>query len=187
MTQQRTEDRRGLATCVLACVVGSLAALFAATRTWAVQVQAQPAPLAPLHVARAGTAEVPWLSALALVALAGAGALMATRGGLRAVVGGVVLLAGLGVATGGVYGLAGLVGVRVAWPLLCLPAGLLLAVAGALAMARGRSWPAMGARYDRPRPVPQVSPVEDQVQRIGPSPSDVAMWDALDRGEDPSR
>ncbi|HKS98852.1 MAG TPA: Trp biosynthesis-associated membrane protein, partial [Rugosimonospora sp.] len=95
---------------------------------------------------------------------------------------------GLGVAAGGGYGLASVAGVRVAWPVLCLPAGMLVAAAGMFAAVRGRSWPALGARYERPRAVPQISAVEeDQVQRIGPSPSDVAMWDALDRGEDPSR
>jgi hypothetical protein len=183
--------RGGLATAVLACVVGALLALLAVTRTWAVQLQIQPPPLSALHVARSGTAEAPWLSALALVALAGAGALLATRGGVRSLVGGVVLLAGLGVVAGGGYGLAEVPGVRPLWPVLCLPAGLVVAAGGALAVARGRTWPAMGARYERPRPVsevpPGVEPTEDRVHRIGPSPSDVAMWDALDRGEDPSR
>jgi hypothetical protein len=180
-------SRRALATSVLTCVVGALLALLAASRTWVVEVHAQPPPLSALHVARTGTSLAPWLSALALVALAGAGALLAARGGLRAVVGGVVLLAGLGVVAGGGYGLAGVAGVRAFWPTLCLPAGLLIAAAGAAAAIRGRDWPAMGSRYERPAPVPDISPAEDQVQRIGPSPSDVAMWDALDRGEDPSR
>jgi hypothetical protein len=183
--------RRGLATSVLACVLGALLALLAVTRTWAVQVQTQSPPLPALQVGRTGTAAAPWLSALALVALAGAGALLATRGGLRSVVGVAVVLAGVGIAAGGVYGLVAVAGVRHLWPALCLPAGLVVAAGGALAVARGQRWPAMGARYERPGRVrgvpPSVEPTEDQVQRIGPSPSDVAMWDALDRGEDPSR
>jgi hypothetical protein len=184
-------SRGGLAASVLACVAGALLALLAVTRTWAVEVQAQSPPLPDLEVAHNGTAEAPWLSALALVALAGAGALLAARGGLRTVVGVVVVLAGLGIVAGGGYGLAGVPAVRPLWPVLCLPAGLLAAAGGVLAVLRGRTWPAMGARYERPRPAPAALPVgdptEDQVQRIGPSPSDVAMWDALDRGEDPSR
>jgi Tryptophan-associated transmembrane protein (Trp_oprn_chp) len=179
--------RRGLATAVLACVGGSLLALFAGSRTWAVQVHLQSPPLPPLRVGETGMAELPWLSAVTLVALAGAGALLATRGRLRAVVGIVLLLSGLGVLSAGGYGLAGIAGVRVAWPLLCLPAGALVAGSGAVALRRGRTWPAMGARYERPAPVTEFGPEHDQVQRIGPSPSDVAMWDALDRGEDPSR
>ncbi len=94
--------------------------------------------------------------------------------------------AGLGLAAGGGYGLTRVTGASPFWPLLCVPVGLLIAAAGAYAAVRGRSWPAMGVRYERPQRVP-LSPAEDQVQRIGPSPSDVAMWDALDRGEDPSR
>ncbi len=179
--------RRELAAAVLACVVGALLALFAATRVWVEQVHVQSAPLPPLHLRHTGTSEVPWLSALALVALAGAGALLAARGGLRTVLGAVVVLAGLGVLAGGGYGMASVAHVRMYWPLACVLAGLLICVAGVLAVARGRTWPAMGARYERPGPVAPLSPAEDQVQRIGPSPSDVAMWDALDRGEDPSR
>lgn len=178
--------RRALTMAVMACVVGSLLALGAATRTWAVHPQPASPPLMGQHILRRGTDELPWLSALALVALAGAGALLATRGGMRAVVGVIVLAAGLGLAAGGVDGLTRVAGVSPFWPLLCVPAGLLVAAAGAYAVARGRAWPAMGLRYERRRPAP-VSPAEDQVQRIGPSPSDVAMWDALDRGEDPSR
>jgi uncharacterized membrane protein (TIGR02234 family) len=56
---------------------------------------------------------------------------------------------------------------------------------GGLAVRRGRGWPSMGSRYERPG-VPRT-PAEDRPQYIGPSRSDVAMWDALDRGEDPTR
>lgn len=186
--------RRELAVSVLACVFGAALALLAGSRTWVVQMRAQPAPLPPLHVVHTGAAEAPWLSALALVALAGAVALLGTRGGARSLIGVLVLLAGLGVLAAGGYGLLGVAGVRAAWPLLCLPAGVLVVGGGLLGMLRGRGWPAMGARYERPRPVspawqpdPGPDPVEDSVQRAGPSASDVAMWDALDRGEDPSR
>lgn len=182
--------RRELAVSVLACVLGAVLALLTTSRTWVVRVRVQPAPLPPLHIVHTGAAEVPWLSALALVALAGAAALLGTRGGARPVVGGLVLLAGLGVLGAGGYGLFGVAGVRVVWPLLCLPAGVLVVGGGLLAVLRGRDWPAMGARYERPRSAArdgQPDPAEDRVQRAGPSPSDVAMWDALDRGEDPSR
>jgi hypothetical protein len=180
--------KRGLTLAVLACVVGSCLVLLAVTRTWTAHMVPAPPPLGVAHVTRSGTAVEPWLSAVALVALAGAGALLATRGGIRALVGVVILLAGLGLAASGGYGMAGVAGVIAGWPLLCIPAGLLVAAAGLVTVARGRSWPAMGARYERPAPVVAPrEPVEDQVQRIGPSPSDVAMWDALDRGEDPSR
>ena len=53
---------------------------------------------------------------------------------------------------------------------------LALAGAGALTVLRGRSWPGLGQRYDAPapRPVPEGPPTER------------ALWEALDRGEDPT-
>ncbi len=216
--------RATLTRTVAACALGSAVSVFAATRTWAVQVQAQPAPLGPLHVTRAGSYFVPWLSALGLVGLAGTGALLATRGRWRSGVGVLIALAGLGILAGGVYGLASIDGVRVGWPLLCIPAGLLLAAGGAMAAARSTDWPAMGARYERrptgssrsaPAPssrtddravangrgqagdhddddldgdgLEEVEEAPAHVERSGPSPSEIAMWDALDRGEDPSQ
>ncbi len=234
--------RKWLTRTVAASAVGSAVAIFAVTRTWAVQVQAQPAPQAPLTLTRTGVHFVPWLSALGLVGLAGTGALLATRGRWRSLVGALIALCGVGVAAGGVYGLVSVDRVRAGWPLLCVPAGLLLAAGGALAAARGADWPALGERYERtavPRPAgapvarrrdvamqdatrhhdegryddgryddgryddgryddgrydegrydegddSEEAPV--QVERSGPSPSEIAMWDALDRGEDPSQ
>jgi len=187
--------RAALTRTVAGCAIGSAVSIFAVTRTWAVQLQTRAAPLGPAHLARPGTYFVPWVSALALVGLAGTGALLATRGRWRAVVGLVVLVAGLGVAAGGVYGLVAIDGVRVIWPLLCAPAGLLLAAGGGVAVARGGGWPAMGARYERRPAQPaltQPGPTQPEerpagVERSGPSPSEIAMWDALDRGEDPSQ
>jgi hypothetical protein len=226
--------RTALARTVGACALGSAVSIFAATRTWAVQVQSRPAPLSPLHVSRTGSFFVPWLSALALVGLAGTGALLATRGRWRSLVGVLVAFAGIGVLAGAVVGLVAVDGVRPGWPLLCVPAGLLLLAGGGWAAARGGDWPAMGTRYeprtavprddgaagrrarpptppadrdrrvpdsaDRDRRVPDSDDYDDyadedfeleeepvHVERSGPSPSEIAMWDALDRGEDPSR
>jgi hypothetical protein len=201
--------RAWLARTVAACAVGAAVSIFAATRTWAVEVQVQPAPQAPLTLSRSGAHFVPWLSALGLVGLAGTGALLATRGRWRSLVGVVIALSGLGVVAGGVYGLLGVDGVRAGWPLLCVPAGLVLAAGGALAAARGADWPALGERYERAaapgvvprsarRPAPAAEPkrADDrgapeekpaQAEPSGPSPSEIAMWDALDRGEDPSQ
>jgi hypothetical protein len=189
MTTLTRNPRRERVISLVVCAIGAVVALFAATRTWTATVQPQPSPLPDLHVSHAGTSAVPWLSALALVGLAGAAALLATRGLPRLFVGGLITVAGLGVVAAGCYGLASLAGVRVAWPVVCLPAGLLMAAGGLLAALRGRSWPAMGARYDRPVSIPlnSVGSEEERVRPIGPPPSDVAMWDALDRGEDPTR
>lgn len=176
--------RRALTTAVASCALGAALALLAASRTWTVEVTHQQAPETVLRTPRTGTALEPWLTALALVALAGAGALLATRGRSRGLVGAILVLSGLGVLAGGVDGLATVAHVTPGWPVLAVVGSLFIGYGGALAAVRGRAWPAMGSRYERPR-APRT-PAEDQPQFIGPSASDVAMWDALDRGEDPT-
>jgi hypothetical protein len=128
-----------------------------------------------------GAAVLPWAPALALVGLAGAGALLAVRDRVRAVLSALLVAAGLPLAIGGVYIVAAGRG-HPLWALVCGVAGLVIVHAGMRALLRGSSWPALGSRYERPA----AEPVE-YVERGGPSRSDVAMWDALDRGEDPTR
>jgi LPXTG-motif cell wall-anchored protein len=178
-------SRRALTRAVLGCAVGAALALLAASRTWTVEITRRSAPAAVLRTPRTGSSLEPWLTALALVALAGAGALLATRGRSRSLVGVLLLLAGLGVLAGGGYGLATVAHVTVVWPVLTMVSAVLIGYGGFEAALRSRSWPAMGGRYERPQ-APRT-PAEDQPQHTGPSRSDVAMWDALDRGEDPTR
>jgi hypothetical protein len=159
--------RRGLAVAVLLCAAGAGLVLLAASRGWAVEVTPRPAPLPELRTSRSGGDLRPWLPALGWVALAGAGALLATRSALRRVVGGLLVLAGAGAAVAALT----VSGVGAGWPLLAAAGGLAVAAAGALTIARGRRWPAMGARYERAA-----------VTRPGTD----GMWDALDRGEDPT-
>jgi hypothetical protein len=163
-----TGPRRELTVAVLACAAGAGLALFAATRTWVVDVVPRPEPLPALRTARTGGALLPWLPALAVVGLAGAGALVATRGAGRRAVAVLVLLVGVGLAIAGGYG------VRLApWAVLCLLGGLVVAAVGVAALRSGAGWPAMGSRYERGRP------------RAAPT-SDAELWDAIDRGEDPT-
>lgn len=182
--------RRELAYAVVLCLVGAGLALWAATRTWTVELTARPEPLPALRESRSGAALLPWLPALAVVALAGAGAVLATRGRLRQVLGAVVLLLGAAVAAGGGYGLTAALDGTVSrqWPAFCLVGGVLAAVGGAWTGLRGRRWPAMGARYERPTRGP-VGPARDAGTRAatpvrGRGTTDA--WDALDRGEDPT-
>jgi hypothetical protein len=51
-------------------------------------------------------------------------------------------------------------------------AGLAVAAVGVVALRRGRSWPSMGARYERPAPK---------------ATNDHDLWTALERGEDPTK
>jgi uncharacterized membrane protein (TIGR02234 family) len=171
------KPRRELTVAVLLCLVGAVLALWAATRDWAVLVTERPAPLPPIREVRSGGDTAPAATALALVGLAGAAALLATRGVARLAVGALLLLSGAGIAAGGVSVLtggivAGAADVRLSagWPVLCVAGGVLLALGGLVAVVRGRRWTAMGRKYDAPS--------------ARSAPAD--PWEALDRGEDPT-
>jgi len=171
--------RRELAMTVAECAAGALLALLATSRTWRTVASAGAVPMPSEKVT--GAAVLPWAPAVALVGLAGAGALLAVRDKVRALLAMVLMLAGLPLAIGGTYEAAA-GHAHPLWSLLCGLSGLLIGHAGLRTLLRGAAWPALGSRYERPAP----EPVE-YVERGGPSRSDVAMWDALDRGEDPTR
>jgi hypothetical protein len=164
------------AVAVVACVVGAGLALLATSRTWALETEVRPAPLPPLRTARTGADLLPWLPALAFVALAGAGALLATRGLVRAVVGVLLILSGVGLAGGATTRLAE--GASPTWTLVATLGGVLVGAAGTLALVHGRAWPGMAARYDRPAP----APTGEALRPV----SKADLWDALDRGDDPT-
>jgi hypothetical protein len=206
-----TTPVRQRAVTVVVCAAAAGLALFAASRTWTVETVARPAPLPPQVTTRNGSELVPALPALALVALAGAGGLLATRAWGRRLVAGLILLAGLG--------LAGLAVGRGGWALVVVAAGLVVAAAGAYAWWRGPTWPSLGVRYERTTRADGATrtekaegaaaeqPVRDPAAPVGPSTertesgaesSDIqvdsaeeavsqALWDAIERGEDPTK
>ncbi|MBQ0903316.1 Trp biosynthesis-associated membrane protein [Micromonospora sp. U21] len=181
--------RRRLTYAVLLCLAGAGLALWASTRSWSVELTVRPAPLPPVRDARSGAALLPWLPALALVTLAGGGAVLATRGRLRRLLGVLLGLLGLAVAAGGGYGLVtdidGVVSRQ--WPALCLLGGLLAAAGGGWTALRGGGWPAMGARYERPALTsPPSAPPEAGPAGPMAGRRTTEAWDALDRGEDPT-
>jgi Tryptophan-associated transmembrane protein (Trp_oprn_chp) len=100
-------------------------------------------------------------TALALVGLAGAGAILLVRGWARVGIGVVVAVAGAGVLAVGL-------GPRgIGWF-----AGLAVMLGGLVTTWRGRRWDAPAGRF-----------------RTGPRPDRAGArdtWDALDRGEDPT-
>lgn len=166
--------RRAFTLALLLCAAGAGLALYAVTRVWLVEVTARPAPLPPLRAERTGADLLAWLPPLAVVSLAGTGALIATRGPVRRAIG--VLLAVLGVAV--VAGAATRLGAG-GWPALTLLGGVAVTVAGGATVARGAGWPSLGARYERRSaagPAPAVNAPRGTRQ----------AWDALDRGEDPT-
>lgn len=199
MTPQRL-----LGTSVAACLAGAALALSGATRVWSVQVTERPG-LTALRVSTTGAAQAPWLVGLALVALAGAGALLATRGVTRRLLGVLLTLTGLGVALAAITARLGLhpgaAGPAATfWPIACAAGGALIIAAGLTAARRGHTMPAMSSRYERTEaPSPAVPPAASpaptvpaglsrpQAQEPATAAADNrAAWDALDRGDDPT-
>jgi len=153
--------RRQLTLAVVGCVAGAGLVLLAASRVWAeVETGELPVRTEP----RTGAQLFAWLPAAGLAALAGAGALIATRGIWRRAVGVLLILCGL--AAIGTAGYAVTEGAGPGWPAATAVGGGLMAWAGAAATAVGARWPVLGTRYERP--------------------ADADPWAAMDRGEDPT-
>lgn len=177
--------RRELTWVAVGCLAAAGLVLFAATRTWAVEQTVRPVPLPPLREARTGDDLAPWTRPLALVGLAGAVTLAATRGAARKVLGALLTACGLGVVAASVSAVVH--GAPAAWPAAAALGGGGLAVAGVLTVLRGRGWPAMGTRYDRRATASRTRPA-GTAGAAGPvaGAGTVAAWEALDRGEDPT-
>jgi uncharacterized membrane protein (TIGR02234 family) len=169
----------------IGCAVASAVALFAVTRTWVVETVQRPAPLPPVVTAYQGSGV---LRALALVALAGAGGLLAARGPGRRVVAGLLVACGGAIAVLAATSL-GRSGVAVGWVLLTVVAGVAIGAAGGVGLRFGAAWPGLGTRYERPAADERL-PRSDRVD--GPDRPDravasQALWDAIERGEDPTK
>ena len=190
---RRRTARRGLTTAVLACVVGAGIALLAATRTWSTTAQRQAPPLPEKLVNHTGGSLIGWLPALALVGLAGAGALLATRGIGRTIIGLLLAVIGLGLVGGAIDGLDVAAGV---WPVFVGIGGLGITWSGLAALRSGATWPAMGARYERSAApagptdgsgdASAAAPSERSVTAARRTRTHASMWDDLDRGVDPT-
>ena len=187
-------SRRSYVLSLVACVAGAALALYAITRTWSVHLTPRTG-MSALRDAKTGTDLEPWVTGLAVVALAGAGALLATSGWARRLLGVLLSLAGAGVVVGAIVGRAGLDPGSAAggttWPVLCAAGGVIITVGGVTAARRGHTWPRMSARYDRkPVPPPRSEPgslAESRPPGRSPVVADHrAAWDALDRGDDPT-
>ena len=184
--------RRELAAAVLLVLAGAVLLLVSTAGAWVTGVQSRPAPLpsSPVEVG-ADEAAGP-LRALALVVLASVPALAATRRNGRTALGVLLVLVAL---------VAGGLAVRVltdpglvvdldvddvattSRPVLAVAGAVLTAVAGAVVAARGRHWAALSRRYEPPV---AAGAAEEPVPPT-PSAEAPALWDALDRGEDPTR
>jgi uncharacterized membrane protein (TIGR02234 family) len=190
---------RPFALALLLELVGAGGALLIASRPWQTVITARPAPLHDDILKLSGRTVDAAPTALALVALAGVVAVLATRGVVRRAVGAVLVLVGVGLvwraiasagavstqraralvtdrhATVNAAAVVPHVDTSAAWPVLTAVCGVLVLVSGALTAWRGHRWQVMSARYEAPS-----DPQQQQAKAA------TALWTALDRGEDPT-
>ncbi|SPL98476.1 Tryptophan-associated membrane protein [[Actinomadura] parvosata subsp. kistnae] len=192
MDSERPDSgRRELWAWVVATALGCLLVLVAAGQTWA-RVLRNDGGAAPT-----GGDLSPALTPVALAGLAGIVAVLATKGLGRRLVGALLALCGAGAAAATWTALSGdnvtdwlreqnvLHGATdlpwesaPLWPAVAAAGAVLMVAGGILAVVRGGGWAGMSARYSREAgaPAKETAQVKD----------DKALWDALDRGDDPT-
>ncbi|MGW4565755.1 TIGR02234 family membrane protein [Streptomyces sp. NPDC004561] len=189
--------RRSLAVALLCGALGAAVALLATRQRWAEGSATVAGGAIPLSVKGSDVTGVP--AALAIVGLAALVAVFAVRGAARLVVAALLTLSGAGIVAAALVTASdssaldekaaqasGDTSATVAalshtgWPYVAAAGGVLLLLAGLLALRFGRLWPAMSGRYERggDRPRRTARPVDPE------RPEEI--WKALDRGEDPT-
>ncbi|MEU2058760.1 TIGR02234 family membrane protein [Streptomyces sp. NPDC013455] len=189
--------RRSLAVALLCGALGAAVSLLATRQRWAEGTATVAGGAFPLTARGSDVTGVP--AALAIVGLAALVAVFAVRRAGRLAVSALLALSGAGIvaaalvsATDGsaldekaaqasgdtsatVHALT-----HTGWPYVAAAGGLLLLLAGLLALRYGRQWPAMSGRYERgtARPRRTARPADPE------RPEE--LWKALDRGEDPT-
>lgn len=184
--------RGGYRSAVLLLAVCGAGMLWAAASTW-VTATASPAGLPQVTVSATGNEVLPSVGAAGIVALAGIAGVWATRGRWRTLIGALLVVV-IGWATvavavfavslpsGASDAVANAAGVLpddllqtsvAPWWLLALAAAIVGVVGAVMVTLRGAAWSSMGDRYSRGS---QASTALTSAQ----------VWDALDRGEDPT-
>lgn len=198
-TTAATRGRRSLAAALFLGAVGAAVVLLASGQTWAEGAVAVGGGTAPLDAAGGDVTGVP--TALAIVGLAALVAVFAVRRAGRLLVSLLLTLSGAGAAAAAYLGASdsaaldekaarttGDTAARVealthtAWPYVAAAGGLLILLAGLLALRYGRTWPAMSGRYER-----DGAPRARAARRPADPDRPEELWKALDRGEDPTR
>ena len=189
-------SRRLYAPVVLGTLAAGGLAFFAASRTWAhVRIATDGLPSDSVDVT--GADAQPLVSALALVVVTAALAVLAASPRVRRVVGVFTVLvaaAGAVIVLLGGSSLDNAVDHAVkaspaytgtgdhdfttsAWKYVAALAFMIAAVLGGITAKLGASWPTMSSRYDAPAARPAVTAPQ----------SDAEMWKALDEGRDPTQ
>ncbi|MFJ4962114.1 TIGR02234 family membrane protein [Streptomyces sp. NPDC088729] len=193
-------SRRSLAAGLLLGAAGTTVVLLASGQVWAEGRAAVGGGTLPLTADGRDVTGLP--AALAIVGLAALVAVFAVRGAGRRTVSALLALSGLGAALSAWAGAsdgssldeqaARTTGDSAAtvdalshtvWPYVTAAGGLLILLAGLLALRYGSRWPAMSGRYER-----DGAPRPRRAARTAPDPDrPEELWKALDRGEDPTR
>ncbi|MFB7457687.1 MULTISPECIES: TIGR02234 family membrane protein [unclassified Streptomyces] len=189
--------RRSLAVALLCGALGAAVALLATRQRWAEGTATVAGGAFPLTARGSEVTGVP--AALAIVGLAALVAVFAVRRSGRVLVAVLLALSGAGTVAAALLGATGdgaldekaaqVSGDTAAtaaalshtgWPYVAAAGGVLLLLAGLLALRYGRLWPAMSGRYER-----SGAPRSRAARPVDPDrPED--LWKALDRGEDPT-
>ncbi|MEO3790047.1 Trp biosynthesis-associated membrane protein [Nonomuraea sp. B10E15] len=183
--EARTSRRGELWGWVVMTALGCVLVLWGAGQAWVTVLGDGEAP--------SGGGLSPVLTPVALAGLAGVVAVLATKGAGRRVVGVLLALCGAGAAaatwaalSGGTVTarlreenvLSGATGlsweIAPLWPAVTVVGAVLVMAGGVLAVVRGGRWAGMSARYDRTAGAPSARA------------HDRTLWDALDRGDDPT-
>jgi uncharacterized membrane protein (TIGR02234 family) len=185
---------------LLAGLAGAGAVVVGASRPWVIGSATTPG----LPVVRAGVdgaSLAPLAAALGYVLLAGFGAVIATRGWGRRIVGAAIVVAALVIAiqalvvpadvgdalrnalrAKGYPGAGGIDEHISGWRWVCLAGALVAAISGSLVVRLGSEFAVMGARYDA---VSALRDGADAPNRIE-NHSETDIWRAIDRGDDPT-
>ncbi|QEU94988.1 TIGR02234 family membrane protein [Streptomyces kanamyceticus] len=198
-SREQRSSRRSIAAALLLGAVGAALALLASRQEWAHGTASVAGGSLPLSATGGDVTGVP--AALAIVGLAALVAVFAVRRTGRVLVSLLLTLSGAGTIAAALLGAgdraaldekaatasgdaAATIGElsHTGWPYAAAAAGVLLLLAGLLALTYGRGWPAMSSRYER-----DGSPRPRKARRAPDPERPEEMWKALDRGEDPTR
>jgi uncharacterized membrane protein (TIGR02234 family) len=184
--------RRGLGVAVAGCVISAAIALLAVGRVW-LHYTVPRNGLADLRATATGHGVAQPASTLALVVLAGVVVFPATRGLGRRVAGVAIALAGVGIGYLAAAAIAFTTdqldlpdsstytgGRATAWPWVTLVSGVVALITGVFAAAASGGWPSMGRRYES-RPADGSATPTDLTGL-----TELAIWDRLDEGDDPT-
>ncbi|GGY52391.1 TIGR02234 family membrane protein [Streptomyces omiyaensis] len=190
--------RRSLALALLLGALGATVVLLSAGQIWAEGTASVAGGTVPVEADGGAVTGVP--TALAIVGLAALVAVFAVRRTGRTLVAALLALSGAGAALAAYLGasdsaaldaeaarisgdtaaaVAGLT--HTAWPYVAAAGALLILVAGLFALRYGKTWPAMGGRYER-----SGAPRAPRRAAAGDPERPEDLWKALDRGEDPT-